>query len=70
MMTHAAIKRRFDARLPEGWSKKVLLRETMTHWVDHLGVHYRKRTGSTCEKWPMYCIDLKTIEKLAIPVKL
>lgn len=61
-MTHVGYEVGVDARCDPGYRRQVLLRETKNHWVDAHGNKYRKAFGMSDVKWPMYRIDLATIQ--------
>lgn len=40
------------------------LRELKNHWVDNQGFKYRKSNGGGVGDWPMYMLDINTIQEL------
>jgi hypothetical protein len=62
--THTGILRGYDARTPDNYRRKMLLRETKNFWVTQFGAKYRKDTGRGMGDWPMYKLDLKTITEI------
>jgi len=65
MFTHEGYVVGCDARTPEGYRRKVSLRETKTLWISKDGERYRKnRGGRVAGDWPMFRLDLDTITKL------
>ena len=63
-ITHKG-KLKGDARAG-GRTPKVMLRETANFWVDSTGVKYRKIDGwpAGSGHWPMWMLDLETVEKI------
>jgi hypothetical protein len=63
--THTGVVVGVDARVRRDFRRKVLLRETKTLWVSSGGSRYRKfADGRTSEDWPMYMLDLGSIEPI------
>lgn len=61
--THSGYVRGCDARTPKEYRRKVQLRETKCYWIDKHGTRYSKKwDGSTPGDWPMFKLDLETIE--------
>lgn len=63
-MTHTGIMRGCDARTPDNFKRKVMLRETKMYWMDQYNTRYRKTDGRTRGDWPMYRLDLDSVTSL------
>ena len=50
-----------DARTPDKHRVKVSLRETKLYWI-HNTIKYRKRDGRGVGDWPLYRLDIDSIE--------
>jgi len=64
--THEGFIVGVDARTPNGYKSKVLLRETKTMWITSRGHRFSKRSGWAVgsQVWPMYSLDLDSINQL------
>lgn len=63
-LTHRGKVLGCDARTALGFNQWVKLRETKTMWVDHHGKRFQKKSGRSPGKWPMYRLDLDSINLL------
>jgi len=63
-MTHVALEKGCDARIPDGYRREVLIRETANFWITAKGTKYRKPNGETPGNWPMYEIIPQSIKPL------
>ena len=48
----------------------VALRSTILHWVDTTGGKYRKTSGRGMGDWPMWSLELDTVQELKKPVRI
>ena len=62
-MTHKGVVVGSDARAPN-YRKRVFLRELKNHWVTEDGVKFSKNWGSGMGQWPIYSLDLESVEPL------
>lgn len=63
--THVGYVTGVDSRSPKGYKRKVQLRETKTFWVSRNNMRFsKKRDGLVPGDWPMWRLDLKSIEPL------
>jgi hypothetical protein len=63
--THAVMLRGCDNRTPDGFKQRIKVRELKTYFVDSGGTRYDKKTGFVKgQKWPLYYLDLETLESL------
>jgi len=63
--THTAYEVGVDARTPNNYRRKVILRETKTMWISKDGRRYMKRRdGRVAGAWPMLMLDLETLTSL------
>ena len=65
MFTHEGYEFGFDARMPDNYKRKVILRETKTLWISKCGKRYsKKRNGRVSGVWPLVYLELSTIKKI------
>ena len=62
--THTATLIGADSRTPAGYACVVGVRETKLYWVTIFGMKYKKTTGQGIGDWPMYRLDLATIQPI------
>lgn len=61
-LTHVGIIEGCDARTPDGYTERVLLRETKGSWITKYGTKYNKRReGRGHGAYPMYYLDLNSV---------
>ena len=63
-MTHIGILEGVDARTPDGYQRKIMLRETNKYWMDKYNTRYRKSDGRTSGNWPMYRLNIDSVVSL------
>lgn len=68
--THTGIFHGADGRTPKDFKRRAVLRETKKYWITSLGKRFSKNFGSGPGQWPLYRLDLDTIEKLDKPIVL
>jgi hypothetical protein len=65
-MTHMAIEKGCDSRVPQNYHRTVFIRETKNFWITEKGTKYKKTYGTIVgSDWPMYEIVLESIQPLA-----
>jgi len=60
--THVGIEKGADNRTSPDYKQKVNLRETKRYWITEEGSKYKKTTGRGLGDWPMYSLDLNSVE--------
>ncbi len=61
-LTNTGIIEGCDRRMPDGYRKEILFRETKLHWVDDYGRKFSKaRDVFMIGEWPMYRLDLESV---------
>lgn len=63
-LTHTGIIRGNDARTPNGAKKRIKIRETKCYWISEHGSKYREPSGRGVGDWPMFDLDINTIQPL------
>lgn len=53
-----------DSRCSPSYRRKVKLRETKTMFISECHRRYKKSDGYVHGSWPMFKLDLKTIEEI------
>jgi len=66
-MTHSGELHGVDARTPDGYKKRILLRETAKFWIDQHKQKWRKTDGWPAGKfdWPLYQLKLSSVRPLS-----
>ena len=68
--THTATMLGADKRTQPDFKKTIHLRELQRHWVSPTNLKFNKDSGRGTGDWPMFRIELDSLEGLDSPVKL